>query len=45
MKNATTPKTAQQTGPLPALPTGHFVYRDGVWYMTPALKTAHKAHG
>ena len=47
MKNQTAPKSAQtQTGPLPAPSAiGQFAFRDGVWYLTPALKTNHKAHG
>lgn len=45
MKNQTSPQSAVQTGPLPAMPEGQFVYRDGAWYLTPTLKTGHKAHG
>jgi hypothetical protein len=42
--------TKTQTGPLvlgsERTPLGQFTFRDGVWYMTPALKTAsNKAHG
>ena len=43
----TTPTTTQ-TGPLTLTertPLGQFTFRDGVWYLTPALKTAAKAHG
>jgi hypothetical protein len=39
-------KSATQTGPLPAAPAiGQFAFRDGVWYMTPALKTQTKPQG
>ena len=49
MNNANSKNTTPTgTGPLP-LPTasgiGQFAFRDGVWYLTPALKTAPKAGG
>ena len=43
MKKATTEKTTKQTGPLNPAEVGQFAFRDGVWYLTPALKTAAKA--
>jgi hypothetical protein len=38
MKTATIQKNTAQTGPLPTpAAIGQFAFRDGVWYLTPAV--------